>query len=60
MEIVKIEIDGKEYSGTYSVINGTVYIDYGVAGRRNGHATGDGKGTAEMLLRELIREEYLP
>jgi hypothetical protein len=31
MGIVKIEIDGKEYSGMYSVINRMVYVDYGVA-----------------------------
>jgi hypothetical protein len=24
------------------------------------HVTGDGKGTAELLLRELIRDKYLP
>ncbi|TKF06639.1 hypothetical protein [Vibrio kanaloae] len=53
--IVKVEIDGTEYSGTYCVSKGIVYVNYGVADQISGHSSGNVKATAEMLLCELIR-----
>ncbi|NVP01334.1 hypothetical protein [Photobacterium damselae] len=55
--IVKIEIDGIEYNGTYCVSKDIVYVNYGIADQKKGYTSGNVKATAEMLLRELIREK---
>lgn len=57
---VKVTVEGKEYSATYCSSKGMVYVNYGIADQKSAFVLSSEKGTAEQLLRELVREKYLP
>jgi hypothetical protein len=52
---ISVEIDGKRYSGSYSVSSGAVTVDSVHGGRKSTHVGASAEATARMLLREILQ-----